>query len=163
VTDGLDVSRLSPSDAATSFRSFARRFRALFSGFDEDESADAVLNRPGAAGATPAELAADAGRELAAYDEALRRFMVADEPDVSLGAEPSGPPSSPQEALDAVTTAAERLAGRVDDVEPEDWTRTGRAGGRRMTALDLVRDAVRAGSDRYRATERAVEESRRSL
>lgn len=162
MTDGLDVSGLSPADCATAFRSFARRFRALFSGFDEDESADALLNRPGAGGASASELAAGVGRALGAADEALRRIMVSDRPHVTLGVESNEHPSSPQESLTLVTTGAERLADRVDEVDAEAWGRRGEVDGRDVSALDLVRDAVRTGSNGYRAAERALEEARRS-
>jgi hypothetical protein len=161
----LDVSRLSPADCATAFRSFARRYRALFAGFDDDESAEALLNRPGAGGRSAAQLAARGGDELAAADEALRQTLVADEPAVTLS--PAGGAAAgaatPQQALARVTGAAERLADRIDGTDAGDWARRAVLDGEPVTSLDLVRRAVRTASDGYRATERAVDEARRSL
>jgi hypothetical protein len=165
MTDGLDVSRLSPSDCATSFRSFARRYRGLFAGYEDDESAEALLNRPGAGGRSATELADAAARNLAAAGEALRHTLVAGMPDVTLrGGDRRGlDPASPEVALDLVTSEAEALADRIDETDPEDWTRRARVDGHEMTALELVRQAVADASADYRATEQTVEEARRAL
>jgi hypothetical protein len=158
----LDVSGLSPADCAVAFRSFARRFRALFTGFEDDESADALLNRPGAAGESATQIAARVGRSLGVAGEALRRILITDRPSISLGAESAEVPETPQAALDLVAREAERLAARVDGAEAGAWLRTGDLDGRSTTALDLVRDAVKTGSDGYRAAERAVDDARRT-
>ncbi len=163
MSDGLDVSRLSPSDGATSFRSFARRFRRLFTGFEDEESPESLLNRPGAGGRSATELAARAGRDLAAASEALRRTLVTDEPKVSLRTDQGDVPTTPEEALHLVTAEAELLAERIDGADPEDWRRRATVDGRDLSALDLVREAVLRASEGYRATERAVEEARRAL
>jgi hypothetical protein len=159
----LDVSGLSPADCAVAFRSFARRYRGLFAGFDDDESADALLNRPGAGGVSATELAARAGDDLAAASEALRQTLVVDIPDVSLTTTVTAGAMTPQQALEGVTNAAEGLANRIDAADAADWRRRAVVDGRSTTALDLVRGAVRTASDGYRATERAVEEARRAL
>lgn len=160
--DRLDVSRLSPGDAVVALRSFARRFTALFTGFADDESPDALLNRPGRDGRSAAEIAAAAASRFAAAQEALRRITTHDSPGVTLEAAGPGPASSPQAALELVRGAAGALADEVAAVDSGDWGRTGRADGREVTALDVVREAVRDGSDGYRAAERAVEDARRS-
>jgi hypothetical protein len=165
MTDGLDVSRLSPSDCATSFRSFARRYRGLFSGFEDDASSDALLNRPGAGGHSAAELAERAAADLAAAAEALRRTLVADLPEVSLLAQPRRgiDRMTPDVALDQVTSEAEALADRIDETDPEDWNRRASVDGHEMSALELVRRTVAEAAADYRATEQTVEEARRSL
>jgi hypothetical protein len=161
VSSGLDVSGLSPSDCAAAFRSFARRFGALFAGWEEDESADALLNRPGPNGESATQIAARVGRSLAAAGEAVRRILVADRPSVTLGAESAEVPDTPQAALERVTREAARLAERVDRTDADAWLRTGDVDGQPTTAIDLVRDAVKTGSDGYRAAERAVDDARR--
>jgi hypothetical protein len=162
VSDGLDVSRLSPSDAATAFRSFARRFAALFTGFADDESPDALLNRPGGDGRSATEIAAAAAGGFAAAGEALRRITTFDDPGVSLEGAETGPTGSPEAALDAARAAAEGLAEQVAGVDAGDWGRPGRLDDREVTALDVVREAVRDGSEAYRAAERAVADARRA-
>jgi hypothetical protein len=163
MADGLDVSRLSPADAVVAFRSYARRFAALFTGFADDESPDALLNRPGSDGRSAADITAAAAAGFAAAGEALRRIMTEDVPQVTPEAgEPTPAAASPAAALEAVRTAAERLADQVAGVDAGDWGRTGRLDGREVSALDLVRGAVRAGSEEYRAAERAVDDARRS-
>ncbi|MGH9116402.1 MAG: hypothetical protein ACRD0A_00500 [Acidimicrobiales bacterium] len=163
MSDGLDVSRLSPSDSATSFRSLARRFRRLFTGFEDDETADALLNRPGADGRSATLATGETGQDLAAADEALRQTLVTDGPDVTLHTDDRDRPATPREALELVTSGAERLAARIDDTDADDWRRRARVDGRDMSALDLVRGAVKTTSDGYRAAERAVDEARRAL
>jgi hypothetical protein len=165
MTEGLDTSRLSPSDSATSFRSFARRYRGLFSGFEDDASADALLNRPGAAGSSATELAERAAADLAAASEALRHTLVSDLPEVTLRATPRRGVdlTAPDVALDQVTSEAEALADRIEEADPEDWNRRARVDGHEMSALDLVRRAVANAAADYRDTEQAVEEARRSL
>ena len=164
MTDGLDVSRLSPSDSATSFRSFARRFRRLFAGLDEDESADALLNRPGADGRSAAQVAAQDAD--AAWPRPTRRSARRWSP-IGPRCRCWSPATTARRrrklALDLVTAAAERLADRIDDADAGDWRRRATVDGRDMAALDLVRRAVKAAADGYRAAERAVDEARRSL
>ena len=100
MSDGLDVSNLSPGDAAAALRSFPRRFRAVLALVDEDD--DSVLHRPGPDGLSATEHADAADRELAAAGRAIRQ---------ALGA--AGPP----DGGDTADSLAD-LAGRVP---PGDW------------------------------------------
>ncbi|MGH9245842.1 MAG: hypothetical protein ACRD29_16285 [Acidimicrobiales bacterium] len=159
--DGLDVSRLSPSDAATAFRSLARRFTGLFTAFEEDESPDALLNRPGPDGRSAAHTAADVGRRLAGTAEALRLTAISDRPEISLSSDTGRVAPTPEAAADLVAREAERLANQVDATDADAWARTAIVDGHEATALDLVRQAVRTASDGYRAAERAVAHARR--
>lgn len=66
-----------------------------------------------------------------------------------------------EDALTELTVAANALADRVDRVPAGDWGRiAGLPGGGTVTALDLVRDAVRTGHDELRAAERALAAAR---
>ena len=100
VTDGLDVSNLSPSDAVAALRSFPRRFSAVLALVDEDD--DSVLHRPGPDGLSAQEHADAAARDLAAAGEAIRR---------ALG----------REGAPAGGDTAESLADLVGHVSPGDW------------------------------------------
>ena len=97
---GLDVSNLSPGDAATALRSFPRRFNAALALVDPDD--DSAIHQPGPDGLSAVEHAAAADRDLAAAGEAIRR---------ALGA--SGPPEGGDDA--------DSLADLVGHVAPGDW------------------------------------------
>ena len=96
----LDVSNLSPGDAATALRSFPRRFKAVLALVDPDD--DSAIHRPGPDGLSAVEHAAAADRDLAAAGEAVRRALGA-------GGAPSGGDD------------AESLAELVGHVAPGDW------------------------------------------
>ena len=64
MTDGLDVSRLSPSDAVAALRSYPRRFRSLLTSFDEDERPDDLVHRAGADGLSAVDHADHVARSL---------------------------------------------------------------------------------------------------
>ena len=100
MTSGLDVSNLSPGDAAAALRSFPRRFSAALALVDEDD--DSVLHRPGPDGMSAFEHAEAAEREVAAAGVAIRRAL--------------GAGSAPPEG-----DTAESLAELVSHVSPGDW------------------------------------------
>jgi hypothetical protein len=151
---------LSPSDGAVALRSLPRRFKAVL-GFDDDESPDDLVHRPGPDGHSAVDHAAHVARSLALIGEALRQVVTVDEPvlhpgviDESAREWPAGHPDSTEEVLALLEREATQLADQVDRVAPDDWTRKGRiAGGGLVTALDLMREAVRTGVDHLHAAE----------
>lgn len=149
----LDVSSLSPSDAAVALRSYPRRFRAALTPVDpEDEVPDEAVAH-----------AAEVGRVLAAVRQALARVLADEDAVVPAGVMDAGardwtmPPDGDVERVLAVLAEeADGLAADIGNVASRDWGRTGRvAGGGEASALDLVREAVRTGHVHLRAAERA--------
>jgi len=122
-----DLSLLSPADAAVAVRSFPRRFRELLERARRDGDERA------------AALVRDRALETAtALGAAARR----------LGG-PAGAGSvdvGPGDDLDGLAAEAEHLAAAVDRVR--DWDEG--------DALQVLRDAVQAGSGKVRDAERAV-------
>ena len=80
MSDGLDVSRLSPGDAVAALRSYPRRFRGLLTSLDEDERSDDLVHRAGPDGLSAVDHADHAARSMAILGEALRQVLVQDEP-----------------------------------------------------------------------------------
>ena len=65
-----------PSDAVVALHSMGRRWRGLFAGLDEDESADALATRPGADGHSALDHATHATRTLSLLGRALEQIVV---------------------------------------------------------------------------------------
>jgi hypothetical protein len=150
----LDLSRLGPSDAVAALRSYPRRFReALTSVKPEDLPQEAI------------EHADHVARSLALLDQALRQVLVQDRPtllpavaDDSAREWAFDGSSSVDDVLAFLTMEGNALADHVAEVPSDAWTRTGivAGSGDEMTALDIVREAVRTGADHLRAAERAI-------
>ena len=68
-----------PSDAVVALRSMGRRWRGLFAGLDEDESADALAHRAGADGRSALDHATHATRTLSLLGRALEQIVVDDD------------------------------------------------------------------------------------
>jgi hypothetical protein len=151
---GLDLSRLAPDDAIAALRSYPRRFReALTSVEPEDLPQEAV------------EHADHVARSLALLGEALRQVLVQDHPtllpavaDDSARLWAFDGSSSVEDVVAFLTMECNALADAIADVPSDAWPRTGTvaASGQSLTALDIVREAVRTGSEHLRAAERAI-------
>ncbi len=174
--DGLDLSRLSPGDAVVALRSFPRRYGRLLSTFGDDEAPEDLLHRPGPGGLSALDQAQRAARSFAALHDALHRVLIEDGPAVGIDAA-SGPVALPgqrdpsvEAVLDGLGRGARALAEEAAGAEPDAWRRTatvdpgvvGTGEGRTLSALDLVREAVRAGAEGLRAVESALVAARRS-
>ena len=135
---GFSPDQLSPADGAVALRSFPRRFGELVSPDDprRDEKM-AVVGRETSAAAA----------EILSAGEDLRRVLVLDHPE--LGPTDVGLTSDLQAATDQVATTAEGAHG-------DQWRRTGRRGGREVTALDLLAEAVHAGVHHLRLAQAAL-------
>jgi hypothetical protein len=151
---GLDVSGLSPSDAAVALRSFPRRFRTALT------PAEAGEEVPPAAVAA----ASDLGRVLGLVRKALADVLRADGPVLPAGVMDAGSrdwampaDDDPERVLDVLSTEANALAEEIGSVASGDWGRAGQlTGGGSASALDLVREAVRSGHQHLRAAEAAA-------
>lgn len=167
----VDVSNLTPDDAATAVASYARRFRAVLTEFDDDEQPDDLVRRPDAQGRSAVDHADVAGRAIAWLGDALRTTLVTDGPtlpaDVLGGDGPGRPegagPATPTVAgtLDLLAIECDAVAGAIRRTSIEQWNRTATVGTKEVTALDLAREAVRRGSDSLRAAQAAVDAARR--
>jgi hypothetical protein len=120
---GLDVSALTPRDAAAAARSYPRRFRA----------AGATATRYGQAAAAALDQAADD----------LYRVLVEDDPVLTTRRAVGGD----------LEAAADRLARTIDSAGGDAWTRTGSRGGETVDAIEIVRDAVHEGAHQLRAAQ----------
>jgi hypothetical protein len=151
---GLDVSRLAPDDAVAALRSYPRRFREALTSVDpEDLPQEAVDHVDHVA------------RSVALLGEALRQVLVQDHPTLMPAVADDAArewavdgSSSVDDVLAFLTMECNALAEAIADVPSDAWTRSGvvAGAGREMTALDIVREAVRTGADHLRAAERAV-------
>lgn len=151
---GLDVSRLSPDDALAALRSYPRRFREVLTSVEPEELPHEAVD------------AADhVARSVALLGEALRQVVVQDDPtlvpavadDAARDWTTSGS-SSVDDVLAFLDMECNALADAIRDVASEAWTRTGTVAGsgHDMSAIAIVREAVRTGADSLRAAERAV-------
>jgi len=167
MTDGLDVSRLSPSDAVAALRSYPRRFRSLLTSLDEDERPDDLVHRAGADGLSAVNQADHVARSAAILGEALRQVLVQDDAtllpavadDSAREWQMAAEPASVDATLEFLDVECNALADMVERTPADDWTRSGTVAGsgKKMTALAIVREAVRTGADHLHAAERAIE------
>lgn len=151
---GLDVSRLSPSDAVAALRSYPRRFREVLTSVEpQDLPHEAV------------EHADHVARSIALLGEALRQVLVVEKPTLLPAVADDAArqwafdgSSSVDDVLAFLTMECTALADAVAAVATDAWTRTGAVAGsgREMSALDIVREAVHTGADHLRAAERAI-------
>jgi hypothetical protein len=151
----LDLSRLSAGDAEVALRSFARRYRAELQPVGDDRI-DELAARLGPDGESALDVVSDVTRTLGLLASEIHRTLTLDEPvlhpavvDGSARHWDVGSPDSVDEALGLL----DRELGAVLETmaaagSTDDWTRTATvAGGGTRSALDLLKEAVRVGSD----------------
>lgn len=151
---GLDLSRLGPDDAVAALRSYPRRFREALTSVEPDELPHEAI-----------EHADHVARSMALLGEALRQVLVQDHPtllpavaDDSARLWAFDASSSVDDVLAFLAMECNALADVIADVPSDAWTRTGivAGSGQEMSALDIVREAVRTGAEHLRAAERAI-------
>ena len=156
-----------PSDAVVALHSMGRRWRGLFAGLDEDESADALATRPGADGHSALDHATHATRTLSLLGRALEQIVVDSDAvlhpavtDVSQREWPAAT-AGVDDAIDELAHEADRLADRADGVAAGDWTRQAKtAGGGEVDALTVLWDAVDSAVAELKAAESTLREVR---
>lgn len=161
----MDLSRLSPSDAVVALRGLERRYRGLFAGLGEDESADDLAHRR-AGEWSAADHVVTATRFIAGAERALAKVLVADTPSVAaVDVDPAASlrPIAEAGPVDArlaeLGSAANALADRIANVPSGDWLRPAvvdDGSGRTVTALDIARAAVDAGVTHLRDAENVL-------
>ncbi|MGE0881413.1 MAG: hypothetical protein AB7L13_04875 [Acidimicrobiia bacterium] len=135
------MSELSPADCAVAIRSFSRRLREHLAARAEDNVAVDQLRNHGAP-------SADAlAQQLLALLTATARHLHG-----SLAGNAAPPPDPGTAPADAVTTVANRLADRIEQVPAKSWT---------DADLDAVRHAATEGGALLRRIEVAMEAARR--
>jgi hypothetical protein len=165
---GLDVSRLSADDAVAALRSYPRRFRAAVAVGDDDDVVE-LAGRVGPAGTSGHDHLVDAASSLMVLGRALHQVVQEAEPLLHPAVvDPTARQWAPPPGLGVadlvgmITDEATELADTASRVSTFDWHRTARvADGPTVTALDVVREAVRTCSEALRGLERAMASARR--
>jgi hypothetical protein len=171
---GVDLSRLSPSDAAVVLRGLERGYRELFEPLGEDESPDELAHRRTANGWSVIDHIAAATQAIAAANRALARVLIAeiqptvqpDDVDPAARPKPAIARASLDELLAALGREANAAADRIESVPAGSWSRTATVddgSGRTITALDIARAAVGAGVGHLRAASDVLATVRGSL
>jgi hypothetical protein len=157
---GLDLSLLTPADALVALASFPRRYRAELNPLPDDEQAadraDEQAGRLGPEGVSALDVVSDVTRTWGLLSHELRRVQTLDQPtlhpaalDGSARHWDTPAPDSIDEALVLLGHEADALADAIRSYPTaDDWARRAHApGGASATALDLVREGVRVGSE----------------
>jgi hypothetical protein len=166
---GFDTSQVSPSDAAVTLRSFPRRFKAALTLPESEQRPDDVVHRrPRGGSLSAAEHAAWTAAAIDQVASAFRRVITQDNPEIQLPPVDVAPPvpggEDPTDAIVAgIQAVADLLADRIGDVRGNEWIRTGRLDGTTVSALDVIRHAVRVGVEHLHAAERTVAEVAREI
>jgi hypothetical protein len=148
----IDLSRLAPSDAVAALRSYPRRYRGALRPIDDD-NVEELAHRVGPDGRSSIGILSDVTRTMVILGEALHQISVNPTPVVHAAvidpAERQWDTPPPEDLADALALFADEsnaLAEAVDHVPTDGWTRTGTvAGGGSISAIDVVREAVRVG------------------
>jgi hypothetical protein len=161
-----DLSRLAPADAATTLRSFERRYRAAARPVD-DPAVEEWARLPGPDGHSALDHVAAAGRTLTLLHHALHQIGTRENPYLDEAVlDPDGrewavTPGDLDVELDALGDEAAAMADLVDATPGADWNRSGRAPGpTTVDAMEVLRQAVRSGVAHLRAAEEAMTDAR---
>jgi hypothetical protein len=165
-----DVTNLAAPDAVVALRSYPRRFRSAVLPIADDPTVEALAERVGPSGSSALDVVVATTNTWVLLGQALRQVLVEDDPVVHGGVLDAAqrtwdpPPGTTVDgALDRLTDEAAALADAVDAVASRDWSRTGSvAGAGAVSAIDLVREAVRTGSQGVVDAEAAVAAARAS-
>lgn len=161
--DGLDVSRLSPTDLTAALRSFPRRYREALA-VEPEEDLDELLRRGRAEARPLADELVDAICTLTVVQRALGEIIRSEQPVLHPSVvDPTLRDWAPPPGLDAPTLlemfedVANGLAADVERVPSVDWERTGRvADGPAVGAIDVVREGVRVAANAQRELARGM-------
>lgn len=148
----IDLSHLAPSDAVAALRSYPRRYLDVLQPVNDDQTAE-LAHRIGPDGQSSIQILSDVTRTLVVLGEALHQISVNPTPVVHAAvvdpAERQWDTPPPEDLADALAFFADEAGGlseAVGHVPAEAWTRTGTvAGGGSVSAIDVVREAVRVG------------------
>ena len=166
--DTKDLARMSPRDGAVALRSLPRRFRAALRPID-DPDVEEWAERVSSSGHAPIDHLVDADRSLTLLRQALEQVLHHDGPVLTPGTfDPAArewPPArgTLDDELGLLGTTADGFAEVVERVPAADWGRpaTVAGTGAAVTALDVLREAVRTAVTDLRLAGQAFAENRR--
>lgn len=162
---GVEPATVSPSDAVAAVRSYPRRYRRLLQPVLGRDDADELVRAREPGGWSALEYVAHVRDALHMFDKRMQRVVTEDEPmlgECDLETPPPGAhEQAPEVVLAALHSNADQLARSALDVTGDDWLRAGMFAGYRISALDLLREAVHEGAHHLRDVERALEAARR--
>ncbi len=153
---GLDVSRLTPEDARVALASFPRRYRAELAAVVDDDRADELATRFGPGGVSALDVVSDVTRLWGLISHELRRVQTEEAPTLHPAVTDADQRHWDTPAPDTIDEAMTLLGHEADELSEairsyptaQDWARPATVvGGSRVTALDLVREAIKAGAD----------------
>ena len=160
---GLDYDTVSPQDAVVAVRSFPRRYRALLATPGSADRPDAVFrHRPDPSTWSALEYTAHVADRLDHLGPVIRRIIVEDHPAISVfdsderAAEQAYNDLDRTEVLGWLDLACAELASVLEDVNPDDWTRTAALAGVPRDVLAVARDGVHEGSHHLRDVHRVL-------
>ncbi|MCB1016412.1 MAG: hypothetical protein KDB10_15080 [Acidimicrobiales bacterium] len=164
-----DLAQMSPQDGVAALRSLPRRFRAALRPVD-DPDVEEWAERVASSGHAPLDHLVDAERSIGLLAGALGQVLHHDTPVlVPATTDPAvreWPPhrGSLDDELARLGETAEALASLAERVPAGDWGRTATVagGGGSVSALDVLREAVRTAVTDLRAAERDFDEVRRA-
>jgi hypothetical protein len=167
--DRSTLSSMSAVDAAVALRSLPRRFRGAFRPEELAGAPDAVdVTKPAPGGGrSPLELVLATVAALEALERAVHSTLVDNEPQLDPivfdrdRRDAVTARGSLTDALDALTRVANEFATRVEHASARDWTRQAHVGDTRVTALDLLQEAVASARTYLDELERSLQEQRR--
>jgi hypothetical protein len=144
---GFTVGTVSPMDSIVALRSFPRRFTELLSPRDADdrEPNDEELARRRALVLDHVNAAA---ADIAAVLPDLTRVLVEDDP--ILNSPSAGQPAGGTDAIERLRGVTDELAALAERTSGSQWKRAASRGGGKITALDLLNEAVHAGVHQLR-------------
>ena len=156
-----DYSTLMPSDAVVALRTLPRRVNAALGVVDE--ATEGRAHQLGADGVSAIEAILGATATLAVLKKGLSDVSILDDaplhPAVTNRRLRSIELSTnePTEAvLEQFTERVTALADLAESIKGKDWSRTGVVADARVSALDLLRDAVEVGVDALAQVERII-------
>lgn len=157
---GLDYETISGPDMPVAIRSYPRRFKALLTSFDDDEDAGALVRRKPAPETWSALVyAGHVGDVFEGIGASIRRMLDEDRPTVTLD-DPDAPGKEEQlggrtvdQTMAELADRAGLLAGILDGVKGDAWSRTGQFPWGARDVLTMARNAVHEGHHHLRDVE----------
>ncbi|MGD9749742.1 MAG: hypothetical protein AB7W59_01985 [Acidimicrobiia bacterium] len=166
--DRHQLMNLSAPDAVVALRSYARRFRELFSPA-EAQGEDLDVAAVGRDGWSVGALLAAIDGHLAAVAAGLGRSLTVDEPALPAlferptpGAAAGHAPVEVGPGLAKLEATVLEAAGLVERTAPRDWSRPAQVGGAASTAHELLRELIAYGRTALDLLARAVADARRA-
>lgn len=165
---GLDYDTVLPRDAVVAVRSFPRRYRALLTGprTDDDDPEAVIRRRPDPTTWSALEYTAHVADVLDEIGVAIRRIIIENDPALESSDPDRRVVEKGYNALDRTEVlgwlelVCAGLGEQLDDVRPDDWTRTGRFDWGQRDALSMTRNAVHEGAHHLRDVQRVLSKVR---